>query len=278
MTGSVDKERIIQELLLSKPVDIPVFHEVALRLQQMMIDHSYRTEDAITLVNEDTALAAEMLRHANTAYYSGKTPITTIKNAIIRLGSQQVVNLAFTASIANSKSDNPLINKYFENLWHHSHAVAIVSAWLAVEVRNTCTVNADEVYLAGLFHAIGKLYLLKCLDKLIKSGMFAAEKNIIDEILNEMSVQQGIKVMQFWNIPEIYTNSVGRLTIENWKSGINDHSVAAVRLSCKVHHFYMQGLEESKFNEVSQLLEGELTLLNIEDIKSVFKMIKAILV
>jgi HD-like signal output (HDOD) protein len=277
MTDRVDKERIVQELLLSKPIDIPVFHEVALRLQQMMIDHSYRTEDAITLVNEDTALAAEMLRQANTAYYSGKTPITTIKNAIIRLGSQQVVNLAFTASMANSKSDNPLINKYFENLWHHSHAVAIVSAWLAVEVRNTLNVNADEVYLAGLFHAIGKLYLLKCLDKLIKTGKLVAEENIIDDILNEMSVQQGIKVMQYWNIPEIYTNSVGRLNTNNWKCGTNDHLVAAVRLSCKVHQYYMKIFDESQLNEASILLEDELTLLNIEDVKSVFNMIRAIL-
>jgi HD-like signal output (HDOD) protein len=87
MTDIVDKERIIQELLLLQPIDIPVFHEVALRLQQMMTDHSYRTEDAIKLVNEDAALAAEMLRQANTAYNSGKTPITTIKNdALAKVG------------------------------------------------------------------------------------------------------------------------------------------------------------------------------------------------
>src|SRR5689334_10701924 len=106
----------VMPLLLSQPIDIPVFHEVAIRLQQMMIDQSYRIEEAIKLVHEDTALATEMLRHANTTYNSGTMPITTIKDAIIRLGSQQIVNLAFTASMANTKSDNPIINSNFRHL------------------------------------------------------------------------------------------------------------------------------------------------------------------
>ncbi|MDD2540522.1 MAG: HDOD domain-containing protein [Desulfuromonadaceae bacterium] len=79
-----DQKQNILNLLLTQPIDIPVFHEVALRLLQMMNGNTYRIEEAIKLVNEDTALAAEMLKHANCAYNSGKTPITTIKHAIIK--------------------------------------------------------------------------------------------------------------------------------------------------------------------------------------------------
>src|ERR1035437_5870539 len=136
MIETIIKKRIVEKLLLSQPIDIPVFHEVALRLLQMMNDNSYRIEEAIKLVNEDTALASVMLRHANTIYNAGKAPITTIKNAIVRLGSQQVVNLAFTASMTNSKSDNPLINTHMKQLWYHSHIIAITSAWLAVQISH----------------------------------------------------------------------------------------------------------------------------------------------
>lgn len=271
--------KAIKDLILSQPIDIPVFHEIALRLQRMMTDRSYRIEEAIKLVHEDTALSAEMLRHANTTYNSGTAPITTIKNAIIRLGSQQIVNLAFTASMANCKSDNPIINTYLQNLWHHSHAVAITSAWLAVQVRHDekiLDINTDEVYLAGLFHDIGKLYLLKAMDRLIKAGLLQAEHNLIDEINAELNFQQGIRVMQRWNIPRIYSDSIERYTSDDWKCGTNDYLVAAVRLSCKIHDYIEQGIEITETCEEANLLKDELSLLNISDISYVYNMVKAI--
>ncbi len=279
MTGPVAKKRIIQKLLLSQPIDIPVFHEVALRLQQMLNDNSYRIEEAIMLVHQDTALASEMLRHANSTYNSGMAPITTIKNAIVRLGSQQVVNLAFTASMASCKSDNPLINTHLKNLWYHSHAVAITSAWLAVQISHdneTIDIDADEVYLAGLFHDIGKLYLLKSIDSLIKSGILQPDSNLIDETLDELNIQQGVKVMQYWNIPEIYTDSVGRHLTNNWKCGTNDHLVAAVRLSCKIRCCVEQGIEVTKYNKASELVTEELSFLDIDDVEYVYDFVKTI--
>jgi len=245
----------------------------------MMNDHSYRIEEAIKLVNEDTALAAEMLRHANTTYNSGKEPITTIKNAIVRLGSQQVVNLAFTASMASSKSDNSVINAYLKNLWYHSHAVAISSAWMVVQIRsgvNKQNINADEVYLAGLFHDIGRLYLLKSMDNLFKAGLFQIEYHLIADILDELNIQQGIRVMQHWNIPEIYSNTVERHISKEWKCGTNDYLVAAVRSSCKIHHHIEQGIEYNESSEALDKVKEELTLLNIGDAAYVYDFVKAI--
>lgn len=279
MNNNVENKQIIQDLLISQPIDIPVFHEVALRLQQMMNDHSYRIDEAIKLVNEDTVLAAEMLKQANTTYNSGKAPITTIKNAIIRLGSQQVVNLAFTASMASTKSENPRINEYFRNLWRHSHAVAITSAWLAIQVRHDneiLDIDADEVYLAGLLHAIGKLYLLKSMDTLFEAGKVQIGECSIDEILKGHNSRQGVRVLRHWNIPEIYINSVERHDSINWKCGINDCLVAAVRLSCKIHTYLNQGIELTETCEEFKQVRDELSLLNIDDVTQVYAIMKAI--
>ena len=278
MTITVDRKNIIQKLILSQPVNIPVFHEVALRLLQMMNGNSYRIEEAIKLVNEDTALASEMLRHANTTYNSGTTPITTIKNAIVRLGSQQVVNLAFTASMATNISDNPIINAQLKRLWKHSHAVAITSAWLAVQTSHNnpaLDINADEVYLAGLFHDIGKLYLLKSMDNLIKLGILKDDDELIAEMLEGFSLQLGIKVMQHLHIPEIYSDSVERHITDNWQCGTNDHLVAAVRLSCKIHECVQQGVELTKTSDINNQVNEELSLLGIGDISYVYDLVEA---
>jgi len=274
------KKRIIQKLLLSQPCTIPVFHEVALRLLHMMKDHSYRIEEAIKLVNEDAALASVMLKHANTSFHSGKEPITTIKNAIVRLGSHQVVNLAFTASMATSKSDNPLIHRMLKDLWRHNHIVAITSAWLAVQIshdQKLSDINADEVYLAGLLHEVGKLYLLKSIDGFITSGILQADEKLIGTLLEDLDIPLGIKVMQHWQIPQIYVDSVERHTAEQWQRGSNDLLVAAVRLSCKLHHAIEQGVDVAYPSEAYEHVKDELELLGIDDIASVHDMVLALL-
>ncbi|MDD2308929.1 MAG: HDOD domain-containing protein [Desulfuromonadaceae bacterium] len=272
----LDKKGLIEKLLRSQPINIPVFHKVALRLLQMMNAHSYKIEEAIVLVNEDAALAAAMLSHANSTYNSGKAPITTIKNAIVRLGSQQVVNLAFAASMSTSKSNNPLINSYLKTLWYHSHAVAVISSWLAVQLghdNKRVDINADEVYLAGLFHAVGKLYLLKSMDNLIEAGILQDDDSMIGAIIDELNIPMGIRVIQHYNIPDIYLNSVERHITDDWKCGINDHFVAAVRLSCKTHNYIMQGIAIS---EETIMIKDELSLLNIDDAASIYDIAKAI--
>jgi len=274
----IDQKQILLKLLLSQPIDIPVFHEVALRLLQMRNDHSYRIEEAIVLVNQDTALSAEMLKQANLTCNSGKAPITTIKNAIVRLGSQQVVNLAFTASMATSKSVNPSINAHLKNVWHHSHTVAITSALLVVQIchdNKQLEIDADEVYLAGLFHDIGKLYLLKSMDSLIESGILL-DDDMIDEIIEKINIPMGIRVLQHFNIPDIYLNSVERHMTNSWKCGTNDHLVAAVRLSCKMHHYIMQEKEVTNTTDASVLFHDKLLLLNISDVTNVYNIVKSI--
>lgn len=269
----------IKQLLLSQPIGIPVFHEIALRLQQMMNDHSYRIEEAIKLVYEDTALASEMLRYANTTYNSGKTPITTIKNAIVRLGSQQIVNLAFTASMASCKSDNPLINEYLRRLWRHSHTVAIASAWLAIQANHEgelLDINADEVYLAGLLHDIGKLYVLKSMDSLLSDGRVTIAHDLVNELLDELNIQQGIRVMRQWSIPEIYSDSVGRCETAGWKSGQNDHLAAALRLASGIHNYIERGIDVTETDEASELFNAELALLGINDVTYVYRFINEI--
>ena len=276
MTNNVNKQQMLEKLLLSQPHDIPVFHEVALRLQQMMNDRSYKIEEAIILVHQDTALASEMLRYANTTYCSGKTPITTIKNAIIRLGSQQIVNLAFTASMASNKSDNPVINGYLKKLWQHCHAVAITSSWLSVQIKHddeALDIDADEVYLAGLLHGIGKLYLLKSMDNLISAGALQADESVINRTLEELSIEQGVKVMRHWNIPEVYRDSIERHMTNNWISETNNHLVASVRLACKIHQCLVQGIEAS---DASNAVNDELLFLNIEDVSHIYDMMKAV--
>jgi HD-like signal output (HDOD) protein len=268
-----------KNILISQPIAIPVFHEVAIKLLQMLNGNFYTIEEVIILVHEDQALASEMLKCANSTYYSGQTPISTIKNAILRLGSQQIVNLAFSASMSNTKSDNPLINSYMKTLWSHCRAVAKTSAYLALKVSHDKKIpelNHDEVYLAGLLHDIGKLYLLKVIDSLMISDILHPDNRLIEDILVELSAEQGIRVMKHYNIPEIYLDLLDRLFNDDWKCGSNDYFVATVRLADKMHYYGEHDIDITD-NIATCDISDEMSFLDITDISDLNNMLKIII-
>lgn len=201
----------IRRLLSMQPIDLPVFHPIALRLQAMLADHNFTVEEVAKVANEDQAMATQILKIANSSSYRGRMKVETIKDAVIRLGAQQVSNLAMAASQAGlHASDNPIIDSLMRDLWFHSHACALGCRWIAENTGHR--ILADQAYMAGLLHDVGKLYLLKALERLTGAGVAQAalEHELLLEIFTEMHVEQGIRIMEHWNLPRAYNAAVSR--------------------------------------------------------------------
>jgi len=200
---------ILKNLLASQPVELPVFHPVALKLQRMLSTNDYTVHDVTQVASEDQSLASQILKIANSPMYMGRTKVATIKEAVTRLGAQQLINIAIAASQASAHaSDNPALHSYMDELWIHSHGSALGARWLAhsLGLRGM----ADEIYLAALLHDVGKLYLLKSIEKLVKDGKISTmpDNNLIMEIFSTMHVEQGYRLMQHWNFPSMYGDVV----------------------------------------------------------------------
>ena len=96
----------VRKLLASQPIELPIFHPVALKLQQMLSDYDFTVDEVSQVATEDQSLASQMLKMANSPMYMGRTKVATIKEAVIRLGAQQVINIA-----AYSDSIRPLFRQ-----------------------------------------------------------------------------------------------------------------------------------------------------------------------
>jgi putative nucleotidyltransferase with HDIG domain len=101
-------------------------------------------------------------------------------------------------------------------LWQHSLVCALGSWWLA---RNTGHQSIiDYAYLAGLLHDIGKLYLLKAMERIIREDETQAGLNgeLLQEIFSEMHVEQGCRIMDHWNLPSIYRSVIANHHAEHF--------------------------------------------------------------
>ena len=207
----------VRKLLASQPIELPIFHPVALKLQRMLSDYDFTVDEVAQVANEDQSLASQMLKMANSPMYMGRTKVATIKEAVIRLGAQQVINIAIAASQASAHaSENPALNAYMHELWLHSHGSALGARWLA----HNCGMRgiADEIYLAALLHDVGKLYLLKAIERLVKAGVISSmfDDDLIMEIFDAMHVEQGYRLMQHWNFPSMYCDVIRDHHLEEW--------------------------------------------------------------
>ena len=250
----------IRRLLTTQPIELPVFHPIAIKLQHLLETADFTMDEVIALANEDQSLAGQILKMANSTVYMGRVRTETIKDAVIRLGAQQVSNLAMAASQAGLHvSDNRVLNGFMQSLWLHSHASAVGSRCLAKSAGYSQI--ADQAYMAGLLHDVGKLYLLKALERLNRLGVAQAalEEELLLEIFDELHVEQGCRLMQHWNMPKMYYNVVANHHEENFDS--TDSILTVVRLvdaACK-----LKGIGLTHSPEINMLAQPETAVLQL---------------
>jgi putative nucleotidyltransferase with HDIG domain len=211
---------IINSYLEARTLNVPVFHSVAVRLQQVLSKADFSIDDVNKLIIADPGLASQVLRVSNSSFYSGLNKVTTIRDAIVRLGATSVANIAMMATQQDMyRSTEANLNEIMNSLWQHALCCAIGAKWLAAKT-NLGTL-AEEAFLAGLLHDIGKLYLLKVMEEIIKekksSGIISPA--LLSEVLDSMHVEHGYRLMCCWNMPEEYSNVVRDHHIAKWDEG-----------------------------------------------------------
>jgi putative nucleotidyltransferase with HDIG domain len=102
------------------------------------------------LVGTDPAVAALLLKMANSASYSGGMRVTSIPTALTRLGIEGTRRFLLTSSAARLLvvSRRPELTARFQT---RSHAVAVAAGHIAARLR----IDAEEAFLSGLLHDVG---------------------------------------------------------------------------------------------------------------------------
>ncbi len=195
---------MVEEYAASESLNLPVFPRVAQELHEKMADEKSSVSDIASVITKDQALASQMLKLANSAFFAGLNRVRTIREAIMRLGVNQVYNCLIACSQKELYiSHDKVIGEHLHVLWKHSLATAKGSQWLLRKIG--FPELSDEGFLAGLFHDIGKLLLLKVLETIrIEYQDISLSESFTLELLDSMHVEQGYVLMTEWSIPPVY--------------------------------------------------------------------------
>lgn len=252
---------------------LPVFSPVALEIRNAI--NSEADLDTIErMIHKDQAMAAEILRLANSAFFAGLSKQKTIQQALVRLGINRVYGIVLMAAQKQAfQANNPFLNDLMATLWKQAAASAAGCRWLAL--RCGYQEIADDAFLAGLLHDLGSLVVLKANDELLANGTAIDMSNeVMKEVIESLHTEYGYRVMQAWELPQQYAE-VARDHHEEESNSANLllHIVKLVDSACRkvgigmVHEpeLALEGLPEVKQLGIKDVHLAELEI-ELEDI------------
>ncbi len=200
------RKRIEEEL------DIPALPEAALQVQHLVNDPNATARDLATVISSDPTLTANLLRHANSGYYSFPKSVGTVPLAVVVLGFDSVREIAISSTaidLSVKTFQQDLLNS--SRFWQHSLAVAVASRIIAKKWRIALP---GESFVGGLIHDLGKLILASEWPDLYKKVIATSlsEKKAIHEVENDLLGTNHAEVSGWlaekWAFPDIIVNSV----------------------------------------------------------------------
>jgi len=199
--------------LLYQARKLPAFPGTTVRLAQIVSNQSYDVDAVASCVKYDQALTLKLLSAANSAAYATEERVGTAYEAVLRLGSAQVLTIAVSKEVRSIfKVAFPAYRLEEGELWKHSVATA-----LAGEIASCyCDLaSSPEVFTTALLHDVGKLVMGHFIDHSIFraiSELRASERLSCIEaesrILGISHASLGGFIAENWNLPKSIVDGI----------------------------------------------------------------------
>jgi HD-like signal output (HDOD) protein len=235
--GESDRDAVIRKLSLEVAVGdvrLPSFPGIAARVQQILEDPKAARTRVAQVIGADAALAARILRLANSAFLNPSTQqIIDLQQAVTRLGTQLVrcTAMSFSLQQMEFRGGEAKFRPQIKQLWSKGALVASIAYVLARETR---AAKPDEALMTGLMHNIGNLYITvgtpsraDCDD----------ESDEWQQLVDEWHPRIASSILKHWKFPPEIITAVANQNTENLEAGdadgLTDVLIAAIALgSC----------------------------------------------
>ncbi len=190
---------------------LPTVPAIAREILNLVDDNKISVTRLENIVEKDPSIAAKILSVANSAFFGLKIPVTTINSAIIRIGFNNVKNIALGISLMTVLDDGRAEHKaYYKKVFRHSAVVGVVSRFISESINLNIS---EEMLLNGLLHDIGYLVLnryfsdnfMKVINTFEREGsLLEAEKAVLDFTHADI----GMWLAGKWELPDIFTDTI----------------------------------------------------------------------
>lgn len=191
------------EDLIQQVRKLPAIPAVAMEVLQSMAGADTDVERLARQISHDQAIAARVLRVANSPFYGLQARIGSIQDAIVVLGISAVRSIVLAAAMIAGMPEGRCPGFSQKRFWKHVLGVAVAAQSLARPLKR----SPEPLFVAGLLHDIGRLAMtVLCPDDFEQVLSMARER---DCMLREAELAHfgfdhsavGAALGEHWNFP-----------------------------------------------------------------------------
>ncbi|MEO7035457.1 MAG: HDOD domain-containing protein [Polyangiaceae bacterium] len=134
----------------------PPLPSIALELMSLTNRDDSTIDRIVRLLEQDEMLAGGVMRLIGSPLYTSRSPIRTLKEAVVRLGVRTVRDLVFETALNQGVFQLAEYSETIEQIRRHS----TVTAYIARIVCKVARIDEEHAFLCGLLHDIGFAGLL----------------------------------------------------------------------------------------------------------------------
>ena len=215
------------EHILEQAGELPSLPEVYIRVTELLESERATADEIGETLQTDPALTARILKLINSAYYGLRSEVTSIPQAVILLGREQLQQVLLGSVLSTVFKDFAVSDFPLRDFWQHCIKTAIIARQLAMQ--NARIIDHEAFFTVGLLHDIGWLVIAR-----VNPGSYlhiidtanAESRNVLEVEVEELGVthiEVGVALMQQWGIPSMITQCIknhhdtehdGRLAME----------------------------------------------------------------
>jgi len=181
----------------------PSFPAVATRVLALARDPDADLNQLVGAVQRDAAIAAALLRIANSPFFAGGEPSTTLRAAVQKIGISQVVEIVMGhAGRRYYQLASPQELALFPTIWpklaDEGMANGFAAGRLALDLPGT---RSERALLGGLLADVGRPIALRVISAMIMEGAPHDDAEKVLATLDEIAPAVGARAIASMNLP-----------------------------------------------------------------------------
>jgi putative nucleotidyltransferase with HDIG domain len=209
-----ERSKTQQEVIskLNRVEALPTLPSVAAHVFKIASNANSSATDLTEVIVNDPSLTSKLLKMVNSAFYGFPQKIGTVRQAVVILGTDEIMDLAFGLAAAKVFEVRPLEGLYDPKaLWHHSMSTALIAQNVSQRFPEYQRLGA---FTAGLLHDFGKIFLIEHFPELygqlhvnareLGLPLFELEEESFG--LNHAAI--GELLASNWNLPEALVEAI----------------------------------------------------------------------
>ncbi|MFT3712506.1 MAG: HDOD domain-containing protein [Archangium sp.] len=218
----MDLEALIAARIKQGAVRAPPSPLVALRLMQLLADERTPLAALKSTLEKDQTIAAIVLRLANSARYRWGREVSSLQQAIVVLGRKALREVGIAKEM-HERTMNGSMLSLRRRAWRES----LASAHVASVVAGFFKVVADEAFVAGLLHDLGRAPAIGVLEEVLKSQGASVGEAEAWAVVERHHVDIGSMIARTWGLP----NSLVEVITRHHDAQFTSPMLEAVRLA-----------------------------------------------